>query len=1510
MIVEVRKCTRIYGLCCLALLLMATSIITVPALASSIIRVEDLDISQVIQAQGSAQRDKSVSGNSIIIGGQTYTHGLGTHAESLFQIYLGGNASQFTSAVGVDSEVGTNGTVEFVVITDETIAWRSGIMHGGDVAKTLTVNLTGVQKMRLVVTTANDGLDNDHADWADPQITVTGNPSAIVPYQDPPVILTPAPPTTPRINGARVFGVRPNSPFLFTIPATGNRPMTFTATGLPSGLSLNSSNGQITGTLTQAGTFNVTLTATNGLGQDTKNLQIICGTALALTPPMGWNSYNYLNANATEQIMRSVADAFVSKDLINHGWTYINTDFGWNSGANINPVTHALQPDPAKYQNFKGMCDYIHSLGLKVGLYSTPWEVGYSGFIGESADNANRTGFTLGGNVGPYTFETVDVTQWVTWGVDFMKYDWCPIDITSTDRMSTALRAAPRDIVYSLSNAATFSLASQYATLSNCWRTTGDINDNWYSISSNGFSQDQWRPYAGPGHWNDPDMLEIGHPRLTPNEQYTHMSLWCMLCSPLLMGFDVTQADAFTLNLLNNDEVIEVNQDPLGQQAARLVYGGDIEMWAKDMSDGSKAVGLFNRGFVNETGTLNWTDLGITGGWRVRDLWAQQDVGTYTSSVSFTIPWHGCVLVRVFPTSQSTHTITASAGANGAIAPSGNVMVYHGTNQTFNITPNSGYKITGVTVDGTNVGAVTTYTFTNVTANHSISAAFADASTWGITASAGTGGSISPSGEVRVQQGSNQTFAITASQEYAISNVTVDGLGQGAITSYTFTNVQADHTISAAFVGTTTRYEAEATANTLVGGCTIRSDGTWWTGTGFVGNLGNSVSNVLTFNGVTVPSTGNYTVTMRYMTWGTRQTHMSVNGVGDYVLDCPEGSGTNVNTASISLPLTAGSNAIAMWNPTAWAPDIDYISLPKQGYTITASSGANGSINPSGAVLVAAGANQTFTITPNAGYAVSQVTVDSVNQGAITSYTFTNVQANHTISTTFVAVPTYTITASAGTGGTITPSGAVVVNQGSNKTFTIAANSGYAISQVTVDSVNQGAITSYTFTNVQANHTISATFVVSTSTTYEAEAAANTLTGTCVRRTDGTWWTGTGFVGSIGYGVGNALTFNGVTVPSAGNYTITMRYMTWGTRQTHMSVNGVGDYVLDCPEGSGTNVNTASISLPLTAGSNAIAMWNPTAWAPDIDNISIPAVTYTITASSGANGSIAPTGAVVVNYGANQTFNMTANSGYRVSRVLVDGANVGAVTSYTFNNVTANHTISVEYISTDFVAYWKFDETSGTSAYDWSGNGKAGTLNGSCTWVAGLTGNAVNIPGGTSYVGVPNGIVYGLTNFTVAAWVKLTSRSANMRIFDFGTSTTNYMEMTPQHATSSGKIQFVIRTSSTTKTVTGTAALPTGSWQHVAVTLSGQTLTLYVQGAQVGQITNCTITPNSLGSTTKNYIGKSQTTSHPYLNGAVNGFRIYNRALTGTEITTLYGGGAGPASVGGDDNDWIIIPAR
>ncbi len=614
--------------------------------------LSDLDLTRVSQGLGGAQKDKAFGGKPLSIGGTAFARGIGMHSEAYFDLQLHPGAERFQASVGLDDEVGKNGGVEFLVYDDSKQIWASGIMKGGAAAKTVDLDIKGRSRLLLVVTDGGDSFGYDHADWGDARVTGSaGAPLVTVAPPEPAVILTPKAGPKPRINGARVFGVRPGSPCLFTVPATGERPMEFSAKGLPKGLALDAGNGRITGKLSEPGTFSVKLTAKNKVGKDSKELEIVCGEQIALTPPMGWNSYNYLNANATEKIMRAVADAFVEKNLINHGWTYINTDFGWNTGELVDPDTLALLPDPKKYPDFPGMCSYIHSLGLKVGLYSSPWTRGYSGFIGESALDAKRTKFHPDtGHVGPFMFEAQDVAQWLKWEIDYMKYDWCPIDIPYTERMATALRAVPRDIVYSLSNAATFQWAKEYVRLANCWRTTGDIAANWKSMSSTGFdSQDKWQPYAGPGHWNDADMMVIGHKGLTPNAQVTHMTLWCLLSSPLMLGFDVTTADEFIVSLLTNDEVIEVNQDPLGQQAKRLVFGGDFEVWAKDMKDGSKAAGLFNRGFFNKSGAIQWADLKIDGKWKVRDLWRQKDLGVYEKQIGFDVPSHGCVLVRLWP---------------------------------------------------------------------------------------------------------------------------------------------------------------------------------------------------------------------------------------------------------------------------------------------------------------------------------------------------------------------------------------------------------------------------------------------------------------------------------------------------------------------------------------------------------------------------------------------------------------------------------------------------------------------------------------------------------------------------------------------------------------------------------------------------------------------------------------------------------------------------------------------
>ena len=332
------------------------------------------------------------------------------------------------------------------------------------------------------------------------------------------------------------------------------------------------------------------------------------GDRIALTPPMGWNSWNCWGRNVDADKIKAAADAMAKSGLANHGWTYINVDDAWQ-GERTGPG-HALVGNK-NFADMKALADYVHARGLKFGLYSTPWVKSYAGFPGGSANTAdgkiipsavegkaNKRGHYFG----KYAFYRQDANEWAGWGVDYLKYDWHVIDVPHVKSMSDALRTCGRDIVYSLSNSAPQAHAADWAKLSNCWRTTGDIRDTWKSVSGIGFRQSSWAPFAGPGHWNDPDMLVVGyvgwgkpHPsQLTPDEQYTHISLWSLLSAPLLLGCDMPKLDAFTLSLLTNDEVLDVDQDPLGKQATRL--DGEAEVWVKDMEDGSKAVGLFNRG--------------------------------------------------------------------------------------------------------------------------------------------------------------------------------------------------------------------------------------------------------------------------------------------------------------------------------------------------------------------------------------------------------------------------------------------------------------------------------------------------------------------------------------------------------------------------------------------------------------------------------------------------------------------------------------------------------------------------------------------------------------------------------------------------------------------------------------------------------------------------------------------------------------------------------------------------
>jgi alpha-galactosidase len=633
------------------------------ACAETKIWLDELDLSAMTCGWERPRANAAVGGNPLKIARQKFERGVGTHAESWFALETGGQALAFEARVGLDDEelIRGKGSVVFRVYADGRVAADSGVLRARQPAKPLRADLAGARVVVLEVSDAGDGNAFDHADWCDAVFTVKDG-AIPKPLARPPTeqfgILTPPPPAAPRINGARVFGVRPGSPVLYRIPATGERPMRFTAKNLPAGLALDPGTGIITGAVAGRGSYTVTLAAANAKGQTERDWRLEVGDTLALTPPMGWNSWNCFAHAVSDEKIRRAADAMAGSGLADHGWSYINIDDYWqtcpgekNDASLMGPARDAagrILPN-ARFPDMKALADYVHGLGLRIGLYSSPGPL------------------TCGGCVGSWQHEELDAQTYAEWGFDYLKYDWCSYaQLSGGDSlkefmrpyllMGRALRAQRRDIVFSLCQYGMGHVSAWGgAADGHCWRTTGDIVDTWQSVTEIVQAQDGLEPFAKPGNWNDPDMLVVGtvgwgtpHPtRLTPNEQYTHLSLWCLFSAPLLIGCDMTRLDAFTLNLLTNDEVLEVNQDPLGRQASRVQRDDRQEVWAKQMSDGSTVAGLFNRGLLTRPVTLDFKALDLSGKQTLRDLWRQQDLGAFDGAFTADIPGHGVLLLRL-----------------------------------------------------------------------------------------------------------------------------------------------------------------------------------------------------------------------------------------------------------------------------------------------------------------------------------------------------------------------------------------------------------------------------------------------------------------------------------------------------------------------------------------------------------------------------------------------------------------------------------------------------------------------------------------------------------------------------------------------------------------------------------------------------------------------------------------------------------------------------------------------
>jgi alpha-galactosidase len=367
--------------------------------------------------------------------------------------------------------------------------------------------------------------------------------------------------------------------------------------------------------------------------------------SLAATPPMGWNTFNYFGCDYDQAVIQEIADAMVSSGMQAAGYEYVILDDCWMAPERDEDGN--LQPDPDKFPNgMQAVADYAHARGLKFGLY------------------LDRGTATCAGYPGSYGYESQDAALLAAWGVDYIKYDNCSDVgklIEDFTAMHDALQAAGRPIVFSM---CTWGFPGTYFSdldLVHLWRTTSDIQDTWSSMLKIMAANNSYASFAGPGHWNDPDMLEVGNGGMTQEEYRTHFTMWAFMAAPLIAGNDLRGMDPATLDILTAPEVIAIDQDPLGNQGKRLTRSGeDLQVWSKVLSGTDvRAAALLNLSEEAADITVSWSDLGLpAGAAAVRDLWARLDLGTFAEGYTANVPAHGVVLIKVVSTSELPPTIT------------------------------------------------------------------------------------------------------------------------------------------------------------------------------------------------------------------------------------------------------------------------------------------------------------------------------------------------------------------------------------------------------------------------------------------------------------------------------------------------------------------------------------------------------------------------------------------------------------------------------------------------------------------------------------------------------------------------------------------------------------------------------------------------------------------------------------------------------------------------------------
>ncbi|MES2394089.1 MAG: putative Ig domain-containing protein [Acidobacteriota bacterium] len=485
-----------------------------------------------------------------------------------------------------------------------------------------------------------------------------------------PDLRTPRAPEAPHINGPKVYGARAGHPFLYRIPCSGVRPMRFSVEGLPKSLVLDPETGIISGTVPKAeGSYRLIIKASNRRGRSRREFAVVVGEKLSLTPQMGWNDWYTHYTNITDKDIREAADAMIASGMADYGYQFIDIDDAWErkpvtdiaalKGPMRDEAGHIL-PN-GRFPDMKALTDYVHARGLRAGIYSSPGPL------------------TCGGFAASFGHEADDAALIAGWGFDLLKYDLCSYRKQMKDphsvselkapylKMGTLLNGQDRDIVFNLCEYGWGDVWKWARDVSgSSWRTTndvgavkGDLLPGFYKV---GFANAALDAYAGPGAWNDPDYLIIGADgdphnlaagpqptHLTAGEQYSYMSMWTLMASPLFFSGDMARLDPLTLNILENSEVIDVDQDVLGKQGKIVRHTDQEFILMKPMADGSTVVGLFNISEAPRSIKIDFKDIGATSAVTVRDVWRQQNVGRFGASYTAEVPRHDVMMIRITP---------------------------------------------------------------------------------------------------------------------------------------------------------------------------------------------------------------------------------------------------------------------------------------------------------------------------------------------------------------------------------------------------------------------------------------------------------------------------------------------------------------------------------------------------------------------------------------------------------------------------------------------------------------------------------------------------------------------------------------------------------------------------------------------------------------------------------------------------------------------------------------------